>query len=94
VGLDAESIIKYQDCYYACPSSGEFFGPFDTLDEALEAGEATWVSATGVAVESNELGVEQLVQKLYYTGDRDLQLKINGEMWQVTTTGEFKRLDG
>jgi hypothetical protein len=93
-GIDAESIIKFRNCYYACPSSGEFYGPYDTLDEALAAGEATWFGETSVAIESSELSAEQLTQKLNYIGNRDLLLKINGETWQVTAAGEFKRVTG
>ena len=92
IGIDANVVIKYEDQYYACPSTGELFGPYDTLDEALKVTEMTWLWESAKTITCTELRSEQLVERLNYFGVKDITLEINGEQWQVSAGGEFKRI--
>ena len=94
IGLDANVVIKYEDLYYACPSTGELLGPYNTLDEALKVTQMTWLWESAKHVTCTEFSSEQLVERLVYFGVSDITLAINGERWQVSPGGTFRKLSG
>jgi hypothetical protein len=92
VGIDANVVIKYEDQYFACPSTGELFGPYNTLDDALDVTEMTWLWENAKYVTCTELSAGQLADRLDYFGSSDITVSINGERWQASPGGTFEKL--
>ncbi len=90
-GADAERIYKLDGNYYYCSSSGEDFGPFDSLQKTLLENDLLKVFPATVSVDCPELSGEQIAKMLVpYEVDYGHELSINDEVWIFCEPGAFR----
>lgn len=90
-GAGYESVYKWNDRYYLLLSDGDGADePFDTLREAIDAGELTYVNSAMQEITSTELSAAEIVAMLNNDeSDPVERLTINGELWQRDASGTW-----
>ncbi len=90
-GAGYESVYKWNGQYYLVLSDGDGEDePFDTLREAIDAGELTYVNSATQEITSTELSAAEIVAMLNNDeSDPVERLTINGELWQRDAGGTW-----
>jgi hypothetical protein len=80
--------------FAVCTLDDGVVGPFDTLEEALEEADLTFVSEFATEITAPALSAEEVAAMLYSEPDVDGHVfRINGEDWEYRKTGGFRRFD-
>jgi hypothetical protein len=90
-GAGYESVYKWNGQYYLLLSDGDDENePFDTLREAIDAGELTYVNSAMQEITSTELSAIDIVAMLNNDKSEPAErLTINGELWQRDARGSW-----
>jgi hypothetical protein len=91
-GADVEAIYKYNRKYCLRLSFEDDVLVYDSLGEALDAGELFLVSEATVSIESTEIPSEELIKKLTYSGGENHKFLINHEEFLINKN-QIIRLD-
>lgn len=90
-GADAERVYRLDDKYYYWSSSGEDFGPFDTLQETLLENQLLQVFPATVRVDCPDLSAEEIAKMLVPDElNYGHELSINDEVWVFYEPGVFR----
>jgi len=80
--------------FAVCTLDDGVVGPFDTLEEALDEADLTFISAFATEITAPALSAEEVAAMLYSEPDVDGHLfRINGEDWEYRKTGGFRQFD-
>jgi len=87
-GAGEECVDVFRGLYWPCSSNEGYYGPFETLEEAINQDCGCVTGATRY-IECAELTAAQLIPLLHVAGAPEHPFKINGELWMVVEPGEI-----
>lgn len=91
-GADAERVYRLDGKYYYCSSSGEDFGPFNSLQETLVEYQLLQVFSTAVSIDSPKFSAEEIAKMLVPDElSYGHEFSINDEIWVFCEPGIFRR---
>ena len=93
-GAGTEVIYRFQDLYWPDSEVEGIYGPAESLEEALEAGDFLKVTDATTAISCVEISAVELAKMLQAAaGDEaDVVFLLNGQKWQLDPNGQFSKL--
>ena len=81
-------VIKFADSYWGFDDNGEFGGPFDSLEDALDDCHLQF-GEVDLSVDSSEMTSERIASLVQMDATSDHTVTINGEEWSTNKHGKL-----
>jgi len=94
IGAGVDSIYKFKNQYWNYSFDNELFGPFDSLDEAMQRPDFLGITGATECIYCTELTAPEVACRLEIYDDIEPghRVQINHEEWEVSSDGKLKRV--